>query len=310
VRILIAGGSGLLGRRLSAAWLASGAEVTVLSRRPDRGRRPLPPGVDVRHWAPPGVDDELVDTIRGAKAVINLAGESLAGPPWTAGRKRALLESRLAATGALVGAIGRLPAADRPEVLVNASGIDVYGDRRDGECGEDAPAGDTVLARIVVAWEAAARQAEKSGVRVVLARTALVIAPEALAFRLLTLPVRLFVGGPLGSGEQPFTWIHVDDAVRLYRLAVADGAIRGPLNLVALETPAQRQVARTIGRVLHRPSGFPTPEFLLRLVLRDAADLVLHGRRAVPARAIAAGYRFRFPKLEPAVRDALGRPAG
>jgi uncharacterized protein (TIGR01777 family) len=306
MRIVIAGGSGMLGRRLTAAWLEAGDEVVVLSRDPARIAARLAPSVTARRWNPPVIDDELVAALRDADAVVNLAGVSIGGRPWTPGRKRAILQSRLDATNAIAGAIGRLAAAERPNVLVNAAGIDIYGDRPEGELTEDSAPGDSFLAGVVVAWEAAARAVESLGVRVVTARTALLIAPEAPAWRLVLLPFRLLVGGPLGSGRQRFTWIHIDDAVALYDLAVRDGSIAGPLNMVAPEVSTQRELARAIGRAMHRPSFFPVPAFLLRLVLWGQADIVLHGRVAVPAKALAAGYRFRHPTVESALDDALG----
>jgi uncharacterized protein (TIGR01777 family) len=306
MRIVIAGGSGFLGRRLTAAWLASGDDVTVLTRRRERVGATLRARALAREWNPPNVGDELVDALRGADAVVNLAGVPIGGRPWTPGRKRAILQSRLGATGAIVEAMGRLPAADRPKVLVNASGIDVYGDRPDGEMTEDSAPGDSFLAGVVVDWERAASAAETLGVRVVLARTALIVAPEALAWRLVLLPFRLFVGGPLGSGKQRFTWIHVDDAVGLYDFAIRQRSIAGPLNMVAPEVPSQRDLARAIGRAMHRPAFFPVPGFLLRLALWGQADIVLHGRVAVPAKALAAGYAFRYPTVESAVTDVIG----
>ena len=282
MRIVIAGGSGFLGRRLSARWLAAGDEVTVLTRDPSR--KAAGTGASVTRWDPPRVDYDLVATLRGADGI---------------------LQSRLDATGAIVEAISRLPVPDRPKVLVNASGIDVFGDRPDGELTEDSEPGESFLAGVVLAWEAAARAAGPLGVRVVTARTALIVAPEALAWRLILLPFRLFVGGPLGSGRQRFTWIHVDDAVGLYDLAVRDDSIVGPINMVAPEVPTQRELARAIGRVMHRPAIFPVPAVLLRLVLWGQADIVLHGRIAVPAKALAAGYAFRQPTLESALRDVL-----
>jgi len=260
----------------------------------------------VRGWNPPNVNDELVAALQGADAVVNLAGATIGGRPWTPGRKRAILKSRLDATGAIVEAIGRLPPMDRPRVLVNASGIDVYGDRPDGEMTEESPPGDSFLAGVVVAWERAAAAAEDLGVRVVTARTALIVAPEAPAWRLILLPFRLFAGGPLGSGRQRFTWIHADDAVGLYGLAVRDASIAGPLNMVAPEVPTQRELARAIGRAMHRPSSIPVPAIVLRLVLWGQADIVLHGRVAAPAKALAAGYKFRYPTLEAALRDVIG----
>jgi uncharacterized protein (TIGR01777 family) len=307
MRIVIAGGSGFLGRRLAAAWLAAGDEVTVLTRSPSRaaGRQTAETGVSFARWDPPSVDDDLVAALSSADAVVNLAGVAIGGRPWTPGRKAAILQSRLDATGAIVEAIGRLAAADRPKVLVNASGIDVFGDCPDGEMTEDSEPGDSFLANVVIAWEAAARAAEPLGVRVVTARTALIVAPEALAWRLILLPFRLFVGGPLGSGRQRFTWIHVDDAVGLYDLALRDDTIVGPINMVAPEVPTQRDLARAIGRAMHRPAIFPIPATLLRLGLWGQADIVLHGRVAVPAKALTAGYGFRHPTLESALRDVI-----
>ena len=309
MRIVVAGGSGFLGRRLTATWLEAGHEVIVLSRNPDRASGRLSTGIGISRWDPSGVDDGLVATIRGADAVVNLAGAPIGGRPWTPSHKRAILQSRLDATGAIVEAIRRLPPADRPKVLVNASGIDVYGDQPDGEKTEESPPGDSFLARVVVAWEDAAKAAEALGVRVVMARTALIVAPKALAWRLVLLPFRLFVGGPLGSGRQRFTWVHVDDAVGLYDLAIRDGSMAGPLNMVAPQVPKQRDLARAIGREMHRPTILPVPAFVLRIFLWGQADIVLHGRVAAPAKALAAGYKFRYPTFESALRDVLDRPS-
>ncbi len=308
MRIVIAGGSGFLGRRLTAAWLAAGHEVTVLTRNPGRAQQSLQAGAVARRWNPPNVDDDLVASLGGVDAVVNLAGVSIGGRPWTPGRKRAILQSRLDATGAIVAAIGRLPVADRPKALVNAAGIDVYGDRpEDGELTEDSPPGDSFFAGVVVAWERAAHAADALGVRVVTARTALIVAPEAPAWRLVVLPFRLFVGGPLGSGRQRFTWIHADDAVGLYDLAIRDESIVGPLNMVSPEVPTQRELARAIGRAIHRPAIVPVPAFILRLALWGQADVVLHGRVAVPSKALAAGYEFRYPSVESALSDVIAR---
>ena len=159
MRIVIAGGSGFLGRRLTSAWLEAGDQVTVLSRARHPTTGTLDTTVDVRRWDPPNVDDDVVAALRGADAVVNLAGVAIGGRPWTPGRKRAILRSRLDATGAIVEAIRRLSADDRPKVLVNASGIDIYGNRPDGEMTEDSPPGDSFLAGVVVAWERAAVEA-------------------------------------------------------------------------------------------------------------------------------------------------------
>jgi uncharacterized protein (TIGR01777 family) len=306
MRIVIAGGSGFLGRRLAAAWLGAGHDVTVLSRNPVRATAKVPASVVLARWDPPTVDDPLVASLRGADAVVNLAGAPIGGRPWTPGHKRTILQSRLGATGALVDAIRRLPDAERPRALVNASGIDIYGDRPAGEMTEDSPPGDSFLAGVVVEWERAARAAEELGLRVVTARTALIVAPEALAWRLVLLPFRLLVGGRLGSGRQRFTWVHVDDAVRLYDLAIRDASIRGPLNMVAPEVPTQAELARAISRAMRRPAIVPAPAFVLRIVLWGQADIVLHGRVAVAAKARAAGFEFKYPTVESALNDVIG----
>ena len=305
MRIVIAGGSGFLGRRLTRHWLAAGDRVTVLSRDPARAAHRVDPDVEVLRWAPPTVDSALTEVLGRADAVVNLAGAPIGGRPWTPGHKRAILASRLDATHAIVEAIRRTPTDTRPRALVNASGIDVYGDRPTGTVTESSSAGDTFLAGVVTAWEQAAHEAEASGVRVVVARTALIVAPEALAWRLIALPFRLFVGGRLGSGHQRFTWIHVADAVGLYDLALRDESVSGPLNMVAPDVPTQAELARAIGRVMHRPAMFPVPAALLRIALWGQADIILHGRDAKPERALAAGYRFAFPTVEAALRDVV-----
>jgi uncharacterized protein (TIGR01777 family) len=306
MRIVIAGGSGFLGRRLATHWLDAGVEVWVLSRAPERARQRLPKTVTIRAWQPPDVDDGLVAALRGADAVVNLAGTPIGGRPWTPGYVRAIRQSRLDATAALVEAMRGLADSDRPDVLVNASGIDVYGDRPEGALTEEASPGNSFLAGVVVDWERAAAAARDLGVRVVTARTAMIVAPEALAWRLVLLPFRLFVGGRLGSGRQRFTWLHVDDAVGLYDLVVRDPSITGPVNMVAPEVPTQTELAKAIGRAMHRPAVFPVPAALLRLVLWGQADIVLHGRVAVPAKALAAGYRFVQPSVASALSDVIG----
>ena len=309
MRILVAGGSGFLGRRLTDHWLSVGEDVTILSRDPARARRRVDPRVSVERWAPPAVDASLVETVSRSDAVVNLAGAPIGGRPWTPGHKRAILQTRLEATYAVVEAIRRTATDQRPRTLINASGIDFYGDRPTGTLTEASSAGDSFLASVVAAWEHAASDAEAAGVRVVHARTAMIVAPEALAWRLVILPFRLFLGGRLGSGQQRFAWIHASDAVGLYDLALRDPSIDGPLNMVAPEVPTQADLARAIGRALHRPAIFPVPGPLLRLTLWGQADIVLHGRDARPERALAAGYRFAYPTVETALRDVLGSSA-
>jgi uncharacterized protein (TIGR01777 family) len=304
MKVVIAGGSGLVGRHLSALLLADGWAVDVLTRDAGTAAHQDPPGTRNVAWNSTA-DAALREALDGADAVVNLAGEALGPRPWTPGRKRSLLQSRLRATNALVDAIAALPAGRRPNVLVNASGTDVYTGRDSAPADETTTPTHDYLADLCLQWEAAARRAEALGVRVVFVRTAFVLARDAPVLRLLALPFRLFLGGRLGSGRQWFSWIHVDDLARIYRLAIVDGALNGPVNAAAPEPVPQRELARAIGRRLHRPSRFPVPGWLIRLVLWGQATLVLGSRRAVPARALAAGYVFLYPDLEQALADVL-----
>jgi uncharacterized protein (TIGR01777 family) len=302
-RVVIAGGSGMIGRHLATALLTNGHVVDVLTRDPRRSR--LPPGARAVRWQATPTED-LAGALAGAHAVINLAGESIGPRPWTPGRKRAIQDSRLAATSMLVDAMSALAPGERPRVLVNASGTDVYVGRDEIPATESTPPGDDFLARVCVAWEAGARAAEGLGIRVVIVRQAFVLAHDAAVLGLLALPFRLFAGGRLGSGRQWFSWIHIDDLVALYRWAVEDPALEGIVNATAPEPCRNGELAAAIARVLGRPAWLPVPAWAIRLVLRDQATLVLGSRRAVPARALGAGFEFRYPELEAALREALG----
>ena len=298
---MIAGGSGLIGRYLAGNLVKDGHEVVVLSRGGKTTTAPA--GVRFVSWDARTAKGDWAKELSGAQGVINLAGASIGSRRWTRRRMEDLISSRLSATGALVQALERTPADRRPPVLVNASGIDYYGDRGDEVIAEDGAPGDSFLARLSQQWEAAAQKAEPLGVRVVRIRTAMVFAHDALAFRLLALPFRFFGGGPLGNGRQWFTWIHLDDIAGLYRLALEDSRASGPINAVAPDVRREREVAKEIGRVLHRPAFLPASALLLRLALGAQAQLLLDSRHAIPAQAQALGYRFKFGGLREALED-------
>jgi len=301
MKVLISGGSGFIGSHLVASLATDGHEVVVLTRRPETTNPTK--GVRSVIWDALTANGDWVEELSGAQGIVNLAGASIGSWPWTRQKMAELVSSRLSATGALVQALERTPAERRPPVLVSASGIDYYGDRGDEPITEDSHAGNSFLARLSEQWEIAAQKAEPLGVRVVRIRTAMVFGREAFAFRLLTLPFRLFVGGPLGNGRQWFTWIHIDDVVGLYRLALEDPRVSGPVNAVAPDVQREREVAKEIGRVLHRPALLPVPAFALKLALGKEAQLLLDGRHAEPAKARGYGYQFRFGGLHEALEE-------
>jgi uncharacterized protein len=296
MRIVVAGGTGLIGRALVPELASRGYEVTVLTRSPSSTVE----GATMVVWDGTSVGEQA---LAGARGVVNLSGEPLGGGWWTSARKRRIRSSRVDSTDGLVAAIRRLEPERRPRVFVGASGVGYLGDRGDEQLDEDAAAGSTFLAEVATEWEAAAVAAEQLGLRVVLMRTALAIDRNAPAFRLLVLPFRLGAGGRLGSGRQWLPWIHLRDLVRLYVCAIEDDALQGPVHAVAPEAVRQQDMARAVGAALHRPAIVPAPAWAIRLALGDQAQLVLDSQHAVSRKLRPEA--FLFPRLEDALTEAL-----
>jgi uncharacterized protein (TIGR01777 family) len=297
MRVVVAGGTGFIGRRLVVRLREKGHEVAVLSR--GIGAAGLPPEVHVIPWVEGTAWESAVD---GTDGIINLAGENVARR-WTAPAKDRILRSRLDGIAKLSAAIGR--AKRRPAVLVSASAVGFYGARGDEELTEMAAPGDDFLARTCVAWEGAARTLEIAGVRVVRVRIGVVLAKDGGALAKMLPAFRAFVGGPVGSGEQWMSWIHRDDLVDLIAFSLENPEASGVLNGTAPNPVRNRDFAAALGRVLHRPAIAPAPAAAVRLVFGEMATVVLDGQRVVPKRALDLGFRFRFPDLDTALRDAL-----
>jgi uncharacterized protein (TIGR01777 family) len=300
VDVFVTGATGLVGRAVCAELLASGHAVTALSRGADASSR-LPAGIRAVR-GDPTVAGAWQDELARCDACVHLAGESIAGARWTAERKRRIRETRVRSTENLAAVLKERG----PTVLVCGSAVGYYGSRGDEVLDEGASHGEGFLAEVCQAWEAAAAPAAARA-RVVLVRSGLVLSREGGALPALVRPFRLFAGGPLGDGGHWQPWIHLADEVGLVLFALGDERARGPVNACAPSPVRNRDLARAIGHVLHRPSAVTTPAFALRLALGELADIVLSSQRAVPGRALELGYRFRFPELEPALRDALGR---
>jgi len=313
MRVVVAGGSGLIGRALVASLIGDGVSVDVLSRDPGSRGRHVPGGARLLGWDPSdsATVPELARTLAGADAVVNVSGVPVGPWPWTPWRRRAIVASRVGTNGRLVEAMASLGPDERPRAFVAAAGTDAYTGLDAEPATEATDVSGTVgfLEQLSRDWEAAADRARPLGIRVVTVRTSFVLARKGGLLSLLALPVRLGLGGRYGSGEQWFSWIHLDDLVAVYRRAIDDTTIDGPVNAASPDPRRQREVARVLARVLHRPSWLPVPGWLLRLVLRGEATLLLGSRRVMPARLLAAGFRFSHPDLEGALRDALGRPA-
>ena len=299
-RVLLLGGSGLIGRRLAPVLISAGYEVVVLTRDP--GRVVPVPGVRAVGWdcRSAACWEREVD---GARAIVNLVGENVAEGRWSAARKVALLDSRLHATAAMVAALAN--AEHRPEVLLQGSAVGFYGPCGDEEVDESAPAGDDFLARLTREWEAASEATEGLGVRRVLLRTGVVLDPAGGALPKMMLPFRFFAGGPLGSGRQVLPWIHHRDQPSAIHFLLEHRAARGPFNLTAPNPVSQADFARALGRLLHRPAVLPTPAFALRLAVGEMAEVLLAGQRAVPRRLLEIGFSFDHPELVGALRELL-----
>ena len=299
MHLLITGATGTLGRPLCAELLRRGARLTVLSRQPaERVRARCGAAVDVwadlAAWTP----EVAID------AVINLAGEPIADRRWSAARKAALRASRIALTEQL---LQRLTAArHRPAVLLSGSAVGLYGDGGDRVFDEGAPQADDFAARLCADWEAAARQAEALGVRVVLLRTGLVLSREGGLLARMKLPFSLGLGARLGDGRQWMSWIHADDWQALVLRLLDDAQARGAYNLTAPEPVTNAGFTAGLAAALHRPAVFAAPAWGLKLALGEMAPLLLGGQRVRPERALAAGFTFRHPTLDGALRDLLG----
>jgi uncharacterized protein (TIGR01777 family) len=275
--IAITGASGFVGSHLRAVLEAAGQEVRPLS---------------VRAGIAPA-------DVAGTGGVVHLAGEPVTGR-WTAAKRERILASRRDGTRAVVDAIAGATA--RPPVLVCASAVGYYGDRDDAKLSEaDAP-GEGFLSTVCQAWEAEAQRATELGVRVVSLRFGIILARDAEAFRKLLRPAKLGAGGPMGSGRQWWPWVHIDDVAGIAQAALADERYQGPVNVTAPNAARQRDVAKALGRAVHRPAVLPAPAFALKLLLGGFAEELLGSRHVLPARAGELGYAFRYPELEPALR--------
>lgn len=302
MNVVVVGGTGFLGRPLVETLIARGDEVTVLSRGAADTR---PVGARTLQWLGDGANDhEWRRTVAAADTVVNLAGASLADRRWSPSHKERILQSRLAATAALVAAMA--DGAAHPRTLVSASAVGYYGARGEDPISDadPVPPGNDFLADVCVAWEAEARKAETLGARVVLLRTGLVLANDGGALPRLALPFRLYVGGPLGNGRQWMPWIHREDAVSLIRHFIDQRDLAGPFHVTSPEPVTNRTFARALGRVLGRPSFVPSPALGLRIALGEMADaLLLAGQRAVPDRALRSGFAYRYVGVDRALAD-------
>jgi hypothetical protein len=301
-RILVTGGSGLIGRALTADLAADGYEVVVLSRDPRRVTG-LPPGARAAGWDAETADgwSDLAD---GALGIVHLAGAPLVEGRWTDRRKRLIRDSRVVSSEAVVAALRRVDTP--PRFLLQGSAVGFYGDRGDEVLDELAAPGEGFLADVCQAWEEATEPAGELGVRRALLRTGVVLAADGGALDKMLTPFKLGLGGPLGSGAQYMPWIHLADEVAAIRFLAEHSDAVGPFNLAAPNPVSNEDFSAALADALSRPHLLRTPAFALHLAFGEMAEVLLASQRAVPSALESLGFQFRFPELRPALADLLG----
>jgi len=307
MRIVLTGGTGFIGRTLSAALARDGHRVILLTRSAERASDLSGPLVTVVEWngRETGSWEQSLD---GADAVINLTGAPIADARWTDARKQVLVESRVLTTRLLVRAMSR--RSSNPGTLISASGIGYYGASDDCVLDEDAPHGQGFLADLCLLWEAEALRAEDFGARVVLLRTGMVLEQDGGALPKMSLPFRLLMGGPVMPGKQWISWIHRRDLIGLIQWALTNHGVSGPVNAVAPAAVTMTQFCETLGRALHRPSWLPVPGLALKIVLGELGTLMTTGQRVSPEKALSRGYVYEYPTLDPALQAIFAERRG
>jgi len=301
VRVLVTGASGFIGSALCDALLARGDTVIGLSRDPQRARG-TNPSVIWHAWEPT-LERPPADAFENVEAVVNLEGEKI-NQRWTDEAKRRIMESRRTGTRNLVAAIAALE--HRPKVLVNQSAIGFYGDRGDAIVDESAGSGEGFDAEVVREWEAAARDVESTGVRLVIVRTGHVLDPRGGLLGELLTPFRLGVGGPLAGGRQYMSWVHIDDEIGILLWALDEEEVSGTVNSTAPNPVTNREFSHAIGRALGRPASAPVPGFVLDLKFgREFGEVLRGGQRVMPRRALDLGYEFRYTEIDAAMKNLL-----
>jgi uncharacterized protein (TIGR01777 family) len=302
-KIIITGGTGLIGRYLCSALVASKNDVFVLTRNIEKAKTIFNSEVTPLYWDGKSSAGWL-DYADGAHAIVNLAGENIGVSRWTRKRKNIILESRIHAGQAVVEAVTKVNK--KPNVLIQASGIGIYGDREDEILDEASSIGSSFMPDLAWQWEQSVEKINKFGVRVAYIRSGVVLGKGADFLRRILLPFRFFIGGHLGSGKQWISWIHLEDEVRAIKFLLEREDLNGVFNLATPNPVTYENFSKILGKIIKRPSWFHVPGWTLKILLGEMAEgLVLSGQRALPKRLSAAGFEFNYPELESALSEIL-----
>ena len=306
MRVLIAGGSGLIGRELTSSLVANRDEVIILSRNPQKVLG-LPPGASAIQWDGKTIQG-WVKEIEQTDAIVNLTGENLSGEGlmpsrWTKDRKLRLVQSRVNSGIVLSKAVEQ--ASHKPSIFIQASGVGYYGTRQEKVLTEEDEAGDDFSAKLCLEWEASSKPVETLGVRRMVTRNGVVLSTNGGALRPMLLPYKMYVGGPIGSGRQVHSWIHIADEISAIQFLIKNDNLQGVYNLTSPQPVTNDEFGRTIGKVMGRPHYFPVPRLAMQLAFGEVASMLLEGQRAIPKKLIDAGFQFKFPFLSDALKNLL-----
>ncbi|MBD2447782.1 TIGR01777 family protein [Nostoc sp. FACHB-152] len=305
MKVAITGATGLVGHSLVERLHKQGEQVLVLTRNPSFAQKVFPrenfPNVEITAYTP-NKSGTWQDKIAGCEAVVNLAGEPIGEGRWTPERKQEILNSRQLGTQKIVEAIAK--ANPKPRVLVNTSAIGYYGTSETATFDEASVSGNDFLAQVCQTWEAEATKVKDAGVRLVILRFGIVLGNGGALAKMIP-PFQLFAGGPIGSGRQWFSWIHIDDLVNLILQALNKSDMEGVYNATAPNPVRMNDLSHTLGQVLHRPSWLPVPAFAIEALLGDGAIVVLQGQQVLPKRTLDSGFQFQYPNLQPALKQIL-----
>ena len=304
-KILITGGTGLIGRKIVNELCREGVYVKLLTTDIEKAKSVFEKNytIETLKWSSFKNPQSLKTVMDGTDAIINLAGANVGDKRWNKKYKEILYNSRIDTTKLLVDTI-RI-CKNRPQVFISASGVGVYGFREDEIIDENSSTGDDFLAILCRDWENEAMKAVESNIRVVVIRTGLVLDKNDGALKQLLTPFKFFVGGKLGSGKQWFSWIHIEDILRMYLFALEKDKLFGAVNGTSPNPVTNKMFANTLGDVINRPSVIPVPEFALKIAVGEFAKNLITGQRVIPAKAIKAGFEFGFPELKEALKNLL-----
>ncbi|HRN25819.1 MAG TPA: TIGR01777 family oxidoreductase, partial [Ignavibacteriaceae bacterium] len=298
----VTGATGLIGQKLVSALIERGDEVIIFSRDITKAKTIIPNANEYVEWD--YIKPELWKTkLDNSDAVVHLAGTNLFAKRWNDSFKNEVLKSRQISTKNLVDAIKS--CSNKPQVFISASGVGYYGDCGDTILDETSSSGNDFLAEVCKVWEGESKRVEDAGVRSVQIRTGLVLSTEDGALKQMLPPFKFYIGGPLGNGKQWASWLHIEDIIGIYLHAIENTELRGAVNAASPNPVRMNEFTNTLGNVLHRPSLFPVPKFILRLVIGEAAEVVTASQRVDVQKLLNSDYKFKFDFIKEALKDLL-----